>query len=466
MKRNLTQLLGLFCIACSSGVFAQAPTFTSNFYNPCGNDGNNEFLVGKAAATAAFDPLKLSYFVSGANPDGSGRDSIYQDAFCSSLTATGSGSNACNAAGWTRSAGVGSGSYRILDYTNAADRLRVDSVIARLNYRLASCASGSCGNTFIAPPSATGLIPANAKFIFCISQGINDTASSAGAAVDFCGFCGAGPFYVVVASFPPGASGLLTNTYTATTSRYISFAYDYGGATGIAESQSYIHVPSSSSVGGRNYLQMIPQGAGALANNIALNDNTLDCAISAGTALPVSLTSFTGKYDNGAALLHWSTASEQGTDRFDVERSLDAHEFVTVGSVTASGYTITATDYNFSDRFTLNGTAYYRLRQLDKDGKHTYSAIIPLTASSAEQVLNVWPNPARDQVQLTIFSASYNKALLMLISTAGRVSYQAEELLSPGVNPTTLPVDNLAPGAYYLRVQTDQSVYNKVIIKQ
>lgn len=410
--------------------------------------------------------MKLSYFVSGANPDGSGRDSVYQDAFCSSLTATGSGSNACDAAGWTKSAGVGSGSHRILDYTDATDKLHVDSVIARLNYRLASCTSGSCSNTFIAPPAATGLIPAGAKFIFFISQGINDTAISAGAAVDFCGFCGTGPFYVVVASFPPGASGLLTNTYTATTSRYISFAYDYGGATGIAESQSYIHTPSSSSIGGRNYLQLVPQGVDALANNPALNENTLDCAITAGTALPVSLTGFTGKYDNGAAILQWSTASEQGTDRFDVERSMNAQDFINVGSVAAAGYTSTATDYNFTDRYSFDGTAYYRLKQMDKDGKHTYSTVLPLTSSSAEQVLNVWPNPARDQVQLTIFSASYNKVMLMLISTAGRVTYQAEQLLSPGINPTTLPLDNLPPGAYYLRVQTDQSVYNKVIIKQ
>lgn len=466
MKRTLTHLLGLFFIACTSGVYAQAPVFTSNFYNPCGNDGNNEFLVGKASATAAFDPLKLSYFVSGANADGSGRDSIYQDAFCGSLTATGSGSSACNAVGWTKSAGVGSGSYRILDYTNATDKLRIDSVIARLNYRLASCATGSCSNTFMAPPPATGLIPANANFIFCISQGINDTATTAGAAVDFCGFCGQGPFYVVVASFPPGASGLLTNTYTATTSRYISFAYDYGGATGIAESQSYIHVPASSSVGGRNYLQLIPQGANALANNIALNDNTLDCNITAGVALPVSLTRFTGKYNNGAALLNWSTASEPGADRFDVERSMDAHRFEMIGSVKATGNATTGADYSFTDHNPVSGTGYYRLKQSDVNGKYTYSEIVTVASPAANKTLSVSPNPARDQIQVNISGTGSGKAFLTLFSASGTIVYKGEEALRQGSNLSSLSLNGLAPGAYYLRVQTDQAVHNQVIIKQ
>jgi len=156
----------LFCFAflIAGTSHAQAPLFTSNFYNPCGNDGNNEFLVGQASPLAAFDPMKLYYFVSGANADGSGRDSVYQDAFCGSVSATGNNSSSCNAAGWTRSQGVGSGSFRILNYTNATDKLKIDSIIARLNFRLASCASGLCSGTFIAPDAATGQIPAGAKF--------------------------------------------------------------------------------------------------------------------------------------------------------------------------------------------------------------------------------------------------------------------------------------------------------------
>ncbi len=465
MKRTLTHLLGLLSVAGTTGVYAQAPVFTSNFYNPCGNDGNNEFLVGRASATAAFDPLKLYYFVSGANPDGSGRDSLYQEAFCASLTATGSGSSACNAAGWTRSPGVGSGSRRILDYTNATDQLTIDSVVARLNYRLASCATGACGTTFVAPPPATGLIPAGAKFIFCISQGINDTAAGASTAVDFCGFCGEGPFYVVVASFPPGASGLLTNTYTATTSRYISLAYDYGGATGIAESQSYIHVPATSSLGGRNYLQLIPQGADALSNMIALNDNTTDCNITAGVALPVSLTSFSGKYDKGIVKLHWATSSEQATDRFEVERGLDARQFTRIGSVKATGNTAGA-DYSFTDPYPVNGNGYYRLKQLDANGKYTYSETLTLTAPTAQQGLSVVPNPAYDRIQVSISGAGPGKALLTLFSASGTKVYQEEQILQQGIHAASIAIAQLAPGAYFLRVQTDQNVYNQIVVKQ
>jgi hypothetical protein len=465
MKRNLTFLIGLFLIACCNSVYAQAPIFTTNFYNPCGNDGNNEFLVGRAAATTDFDPLKLYYFVSGANADGSGRDSIYQTAFCSSLTATGNGSSACNAAGWSRSTAVGSGSVRILDYTNAADQSAIDAVVARLNYRQASCASGSCSNTFIAPP-ASGLIPAGAKFIFFISQGVNDTAATAGTAIDFCAFCGQGPFYVVVASFPAGASGLLTNTFTATTSRYISLAYDFGGATGIAETQSYIHVPSSASLTTRNYFQLIPQGANALSNNIAANDNTLDCSIAANIALPVTLSGFRGEYRNGVTLLNWSTASEQSADRFEIEKSIDSRNFATIGSVKAQGTTSTGAMYNYTDQEPFSGRTYYRLKQFDLDGKNAYSEIIAVTAPDAGQVLTVSPNPCRDYIHIALSSLINDKATLMLINASGVLVRNTSETLQTGVNTTSLDLDNLPAGVYYLKIQTSQATHNKTIVKQ
>lgn len=464
MKRISIILFGLL-LAGGSAALAQAPVFTTNFYNPCGNDGSNEFLIGQAPATAALDPLKIAYFVSGANTDGSGRDSLYQAAFCASLTATGTGSSACDAAGWTRSTAVGSGSYRILDYTNAADKVQVDGVVARLNYRLASCAGGSCSTTFQAPP-ATGLIPAGAKFIFCISTGINDTAVAAGDAIDFCGFCGEGPFYVIVASFPSGASGLLTNTYTATTSRYVALTYDLGGAAGITETQAYIHTPATAALTGRNYFQYIPQGANALTNAIALNANTTDCNIAAVVALPVTLSGFTARFTDGKVLLSWFTASEKDADRFDIERSDDALAFRTIGSVGAQGNAASGAVYSFTDIEPFTGVRYYRLKQWDINGKYVYSGVIAVSASETAGGLLVFPNPARDQVHIILPVAAPGRSQLTLVNTSGMLLRNEEELLVQGDNEISLDLSGLPIGIYYLKIQTGQEVYNKTIVVQ
>jgi hypothetical protein len=467
MPRKFKLLLLLVVLLFPIQSQAQTPVFTSNFYNPCGNDGNNEFLVGQASATTAFNPMKLSYFVSGANSDGSGRDSIYQDAFCSSLSATGSGSNACNGAGWTKSLGVGSGSHRILNYTNATDKLKVDSVIARLNYLLASCSGGACSNTFIAPDPVTGEIPANGKFVFLISQGINDTAVGASNSVNFCGFCNSGPFYVIVGSFPAGTSGLVTNTYTATTTRYISLAYDQGGASGLAEIYSYIHIPATSSVSGRNYFQFIPQGINSLNNTVAQNAVTTDCNIIAGVALPITLTSLTGKYTaDNKVQLNWETASEEGIDRFNIERSSDAINYATIGSVKAKGDRSTMAQYVFTDFTPPSGKSYYRLAFKGIDGQLEYSRVIIVSTSGQDDGIRLYPNPATNYINLETYSQKFVTAFITISNTSGKILYRSTQLFQSGVNKSSISLKEFSSGIYYLRLQTDKGLSNYIIIKQ
>jgi hypothetical protein len=467
MTRKFKLLLLLVVLLLTIQSQAQTPVFTSNFYNPCGNDGNNEFLVGQASATATFDPMKLSYFVSGANSDGSGRDSSYQYAFCSSLSATGSGSTACNGAGWTKSLAVGSGSLRILNYTNATDKLKMDSVIARLNYLLASCSGGACSNTFIAPDPLTGEIPANGKFVFLISQGINDTAVGASDAVNFCGFCNSGPFYVIVGSFPAGTSGLLTNTYTATTTRYISLAYDQGGTTGLSEIYSYIHIPATSSVSGRNYFQFIPQGANSLNNTVAQNAVTTDCNIIAGVALPITLTSFTGKYTNDNKVqLNWETASEEGIDRFNIERSSDAISYANIGSVKAKGDRSHSSEYVFTDFSSASKQSYYRLAFNGIDGQLEYSRVIKISGSAQDDGIKLYPNPAKDYINLETYSQTFVTAFISLSNASGRILNRSTQLLQAGINKSSISLEGCSSGIYYLRVQTDIGVRNYIIVKQ
>ncbi len=94
--------------------------------------------------------------------------------------------------------------------------------------------------------------------------------------------------------------------------------------------------------------------------------------------LPVEFMSFTAQWDNGSVLLEWETASEIDNERFDVERSTDGENFAVIGSVDGGGTTNEHRQYWFVDKNPVSGISYYRLRQVDFDGKEEHSAVISI----------------------------------------------------------------------------------------
>ncbi|MEO7308823.1 MAG: RHS repeat-associated core domain-containing protein [Chitinophagaceae bacterium] len=125
-----------------------------------------------------------------------------------------------------------------------------------------------------------------------------------------------------------------------------------------------------------------------------------------GTVLPITWLYFKGRTEGKDNLLEWATANEQKTKSFIVERSLDGTRFTDIGTVAAasnsnSTRTYTLTDYQV-DR--LNSTyMYYRLRQVDLDGRVQYSNIIRLSYNLKDKITSiVYPNPTAGMITLTI----------------------------------------------------------------
>ena len=91
--------------------------------------------------------------------------------------------------------------------------------------------------------------------------------------------------------------------------------------------------------------------------------------------LPVELVSFGGTSAPGGVQLSWTTASEEGTARFEVERSTDLWTWGTIGSVAAAGNSQALREYSLLDPRPMAGENYYRLRMVDLDGSEAYSPI-------------------------------------------------------------------------------------------
>ena len=179
----------------------------------------------------------------------------------------------------------------------------------------------------------------------------------------------------------------------------------------------------------------------------------------AGT-LPVSLVDFKGLYrDNGKVELTWVTNFEQNSDRFDVERSLDGEEWKVVGTVKAQGNSNIRTNYEFIDDAGQNRAnkkdLYYRLKQVDKDGKVAVSKILVVRVYNTRtlKMVSVTPNPAKNDINVNVQLNENAVVSMKVLNTAGSAVMTKLVKVNAGSNTFTLEgSSNLKPGMYLLEV--------------
>ena len=82
---------------------------------------------------------------------------------------------------------------------------------------------------------------------------------------------------------------------------------------------------------------------------------------------------------NNMNVINWNTEKEENNDRFIVERGTDGINFTGIGLINGAGNRTLPSFYNFSDNEIADGLAYYRIKQVDMDGRVNYSVVIPVT---------------------------------------------------------------------------------------
>jgi len=176
--------------------------------------------------------------------------------------------------------------------------------------------------------------------------------------------------------------------------------------------------------------------------------------------LPVSLTSFSVRRlaGPGTAEITWNTASELNSASFVVERSAaPAAGFVAIGQVAAAGNSATPRHYTLHDEAATQGaTLYYRLRQLDADGRAALSPVVVLAAGATPAGFTLYPNPAPATAQAVTIASSTALAAgtsVSVYSSVGRLL--SSQVLSSESTAAALavPTGSLAPGIYQVVVR-------------
>jgi hypothetical protein len=158
------------------------------------------------------------------------------------------------------------------------------------------------------------------------------------------------------------------------------------------------------------------------------------------------------------ALIQWTTAQEENSRDFTIERSADGKIYTVLGSVAAAGNSRVPQTYSFADNAPLTGKNYYRLKQSDLDGQFTYTAVKLLDFAGGSKL--VWYLSGRNgaEVRLTDGGAAGGSLsdganeYYSLVDMNGRVLQNGR--LSGGV----VTLAQLTSGVYVVKVWTGSRV--------
>lgn len=183
-------------------------------------------------------------------------------------------------------------------------------------------------------------------------------------------------------------------------------------------------------------------------------------------ALPVTLTNFNAQPINKQVLVTWSTSAEYNSDYFVVEKSADARTFIPLGAVKGAGNSNTVSNYQLTDSLPLSGINYYRLKQVDRDGKVKYSLIVAVSFGiDAKNALVLYPNPVSNHIQINL-NSSVKKFVAKVTAADGRVILNANGDIMQINQHINQNLYKFKSGVYVLKISNATDEYSVKFIKQ
>jgi Zn-dependent metalloprotease len=181
-------------------------------------------------------------------------------------------------------------------------------------------------------------------------------------------------------------------------------------------------------------------------------DDILVCSCQA--ALPVTLVSFNARSNGQSVLLNWKTASELNNRGFEVQRkSSFTNNFEVITWQEGVGTSQEINHYEFEDKLVQTAVAYYyRLRQLDFNGKEQFSNIETVKLEGDKETnFFLRPNPAKEVVELVGDQPITGLISVELFDIQGRVVLPSNDI----EESTTIDISSLVPGLYFVKIKSD-----------
>ncbi len=182
--------------------------------------------------------------------------------------------------------------------------------------------------------------------------------------------------------------------------------------------------------------------------------------------LPVELTLFSANCDNDYSFISWQTASEHNSASFILERSADGTQWDEIIEMDAAGNSNSKIDYQYEDFESYRFVGYYRLIQIDIDGKESIYGPISSLCAVDEMNISLYPNPTENDFDIKIEADQEGSYTVSFEMEDGKILDQFEINLTKGMNLIPMQYEGLNSGIYRITLaNNDKKHFKKVSVK-
>lgn len=211
---------------------------------------------------------------------------------------------------------------------------------------------------------------------------------------------------------------------------------------------------------------------GGYANNGTDNDFALIRLLGSSGPLPVELSSFTLSTSGANVILNWQTQSEKNNAGWEIEMKSEVPEALegtrleweTIGFVAGKGTTTEVQSYSFTSLVPGSSSpAFFRLKQIDTDGKTSFSQILSFTpVPSAFTVFENYPNPFNPETKIQFSLPEISDVKVKIHNSLGQeIGTLFNGKMNPGLHTLPFKADNFASGVYFYSVSANKTTITK-----
>ena len=168
--------------------------------------------------------------------------------------------------------------------------------------------------------------------------------------------------------------------------------------------------------------------------------------VDASSPLPVTLLNFSATPADGHVDTHWQTAIENNSSYFELWRSQSLNPSKLVGTVPAAGTSSNLLNYHITDPNPYPGKSYYKLKEVDLDGKQVWSQAVAVDIAGKD-VASLFPNPANSYIIISLNKNILTHPIAAVIYDVSGRTIQTLTIRDPRQK---VDISNLAAGIYHM----------------
>jgi hypothetical protein len=226
--------------------------------------------------------------------------------------------------------------------------------------------------------------------------------------------------------------------------------YSGGALIGTGNSSETLRIDGVNKFWGHNDVTILGPAYANKTTGVSPNGFTLGSS-----TLPVKFIGFSVSLQNHNGMIQWATAEEINSSYFEVQRSNNGTDWSTIANITASGNTTLTHSYSYTDKNIISNLVYYRIKQVDIDGKFIITPVRILKNENGNAVVSI-AGASSNSIYVQFSEQIKNTVTVRLTSMSGQIVSQ--EILNEPIGQVLVPVQNRTKGIYIVSVTDGQNI--------